>query len=157
VRWIETQNDLFSRTNENAISRAVEIGPTETLAGMARRTVEAQFALKDMLYSRERHILSIARDGKAISYEYDSPALSTGPENLTEITPPSSSPLQTSAIHILAQTPDTIATPRTTSETSIPYVPISAKEILQSLVAQKLKRGFQEIPQSKSIKELSGG
>lgn len=94
---------------------------------------------------------------KVINYEYDPSPASTVPPDSAEKSMQYTGPSKTAPKPLSTQTPGTTPPPRTIASASIPDVPLSAKEIVQSLVAHKLKKGFQEIPLSKSIKELSGG
>ncbi|TAQ84674.1 hypothetical protein B7494_g7012 [Chlorociboria aeruginascens] len=154
VRWIETQDEIFSR--ENAISRYVEVGPAKILGGMGKKTVDAKYTLGDMSRNIERRFLSSNQDVKDIYFDYETtspqpagikdvealhqsqpvPALNGAPPSTQNLTPPTATQIAVA---------------------SISDVPTPAIEIIQSLVAHKLRKRFEEISVNKSLKELSGG
>ena len=147
VRWIQTQDLLFTTFN---FERLVELGPSPTLTGMATRTLKTKYETLDGSISRNRSILCHAKNVKEIYYQYED-----------EIEPPASD--ETVDVPIAA-TPATLIT--TTTAVSQPSsgpvatvedVPIKAIDILLVVVAQKLKKQVDEIPLSKSIKDLVGG
>lgn len=148
VRWIETQDRLFS---EFQFERFIELGPSPTLTGMATRTLKAKYETSDDSVSRKRTILCHAKNVKEIYYQYeDEPEIPIA--DVVSESPVSSSP-------IVAVAPAAVAAPAHVSGpvASIEDVPIKALEILIVVVAQKLKKRVDEIPLSKSIKDLVGG
>ena len=155
VRWIETQDDLFSR--EDAISRFVEIGPAKVLARMAKQTAELKYADRDLARFIRRDFLSIKSDNKDICYEYESVENEPNPNASTPPTEPSSSqmpvpPAETEQL----QTPSAEST-SLAAASKIQDVPVSAQEVVRSLIARKLNKGFEDVSTGKSIKDLTGG
>jgi fatty acid synthase subunit beta len=149
VRWIETQDLLFSHYD---FERFVEIGPSPTLTGMATRTLTAKYEAKDDSVSHTRVILCHAKNGKEIYYQFED-ELDTPPvaETSSSETPASGTAVPTpSAAPIAAPAPSGPAV-------TIDDAPILASEVLIVIVAQKLKKKVDEVPLSKSIKDLVGG
>ncbi|KAJ3517947.1 hypothetical protein NLJ89_g178 [Agrocybe chaxingu] len=148
VRWIQTQDLLFTSFS---FERFIELGPSPTLTGMAARTLKAKYEHIDGARSMNRTILCHSKNVKEIYYQYEDEA-----EAQTAEEPASEAP--TSAVAI--STPSTSAAPVAIPSgpvASIEDVPIKAVEILLLVVAQKLKKRVDEIPLSKTIKDLVGG
>ncbi|KAK3338028.1 fatty acid synthase alpha subunit reductase [Neurospora tetraspora] len=150
VRWIETQ-DVFLA--EKTAERVVEIGPADTLGGMARRTLASKYEAFDAAKSIQRQILCYNKDAKEIYYDVD--PVEEEPE---PVAASSSSAAPTSAA---AAAPAAAAAapspPSAGPAASVPDAPVPALDIVRSLIAQKLKKPFAEIPLSKAIKDLVGG
>ena len=148
VRWIETQDILFTRYD---FERFIEIGPSPTLTGMATRTLKAKYEAQDDSVSHMRVILCHAKNTKEVYYQFeDEPE---APEAETSTSEPSSAP---AAVPVAAPAVQAAA-PAAASAASIEDVPLKAIEVLGVIVAQKLKKRVDEVPLSKSIKDLSGG
>ncbi|KAG6910835.1 hypothetical protein DXG01_007150 [Tephrocybe rancida] len=147
VRWIETQDRLFTQYH---FERFIELGPSPTLTGMATRTLKAKYETSDDSVSRTRTILCHAKNVKEIYYQYeDEPEVPSG--DVASEAPASSAPVAVQAA------PVAVAAPASGPAVSIEDVPIKALDILTVVVAQKLKKRVDEIPLSKSIKDLVGG
>ncbi|KAL9619278.1 MAG: hypothetical protein Q9160_006130 [Pyrenula sp. 1 TL-2023] len=152
VRWIETQDVILE---ENRTERIVEIGPTDTLGGMARRTLASKYEAYDAATSVQRQVLAYNKDAKEIYYDVD-PA-----EEDSVSAPPASGeghPPPTAAAS--GQAPPAAAPPPPPSAgpaAAVPDTPITATDVLRSLIAQKLKKSLIDIPLSKAIKDLVGG
>lgn len=152
VRWIETQ-DVFLA--EKTAERIVEVGPAETLGGMAKRTIAAKYEAYDAAKSVQRQILCYNKDAKEIYYDVD--PVEEEPEPVAEN---SSSSAPTLAA---APTPTAVASavaaplPSSGPAAQVPDTPVQAVEIVRSLIAQKLKKPLMEIPLSKAVKDLVGG
>lgn len=153
VRWIETQ-DVILETNRT--ERIVEIGPAETLGGMAKRTLASKYEAYDAATSVQRQVLAYNKDLKEIYYDVDpvedepAPAAASSSETAPAA---SSSATPASAPAAVAAPPPPSAGPAA----AIADVPVSAVDILRTLVAQKLKKNLTDIPLSKAIKDLVGG
>ena len=152
VRWIETQDVILAERNTE---RIVEIGPADTLGGMAKRTLASKYEAYDAALSIQRQILCYNKDAKEIYYDVDpveevapAPAANAGSTNSSA---PSSAPTAAPA-----------AAPSRPSSSSGPVAavadaPVAAVDIVRSLIAQKLKKPLTDIPLSKAIKDLVGG
>ena len=153
VRWIETQDVILAERNTEKI---VEIGPADTLGGMAKRTLASKYEAYDAALSVQRQILCYNKDAKEIYYDVDpvedepTPTASDSPSSAST----SSGPPTQAAPAAAAAAP---AAPSAGPAAAVADVPVTAVDIVRALVAQKLKKGFTEIPLSKAIKDLVGG
>ena len=153
VRWIETQDVVLG---DQATERIVEIGPADTLAGMARRTLNTKYEAHDAALSLQRQILCSSKDAKDIYYDVD--PMEEEPE-----TPESGEPAPATGGSTPAapsQAPTAAAAPPPPGAGPVAAVadaPVTATDIIRALVAQKLKKSFPDIPLSKAIKDLVGG
>ncbi len=151
VRWIETQDVILG---EKTTERIVEIGPADTLGGMAKRTLAAKYEAYDAARSVQRQILCYNKDAKDIYYDVDpvedepAPAPSAGgaPASGRVSAPAAAAP-------VAAARPSSSAGPAA----SVADAAVGAVDILRVLVAQKLKKPLADIPLSKAIKDLVGG
>ncbi|PGH22992.1 fatty acid synthase subunit alpha [Polytolypa hystricis UAMH7299] len=147
VRWIETQDVILA---EKRTERIVEIGPADTLGGMAKRTIASKYEAYDAATSVQRQILCYNKDAKEIYYDVD--PIEEEPE-------PVAAPAETSAA-TPAAAPAAAAQPAAPSAgpaAAVADEPVTALDIVRALVAQKLKKGLMDIPVSKAIKDLVGG
>lgn len=153
VRWIETQ-DVFLA--EKTAERIVEIGPADTLGVMARRTLASKYEAFDAAKSVQRQILCYNKDAKEIYYDVDpieeepEPAAGAGESSSSA----ASAPAAAGAAPVAAAA---APAPSAGPAAQVPDVPVTALDIVRSLIAQKLKKPFLEIPLSKAIKDLVGG
>lgn len=149
VRWIETQ-DVFLA--EKTAERIVEVGPADTLGVMAKRTLASKYEAFDAAKSVQRQILCYNKDAKEIYYDVD-PIVEE-----PEPTPAASSSSAAQA-PAAASAPAAAAAPAPSAgpAAQVPDAPVNAMDIVRSLIAQKLKKPFAEIPLSKAIKDLVGG
>ena len=152
VRWIETQDVILEK---NRTERIVEIGPADTLGGMAKRTLASKYEAYDAATSMERQVLAYNKDAKEIYYDVDpvedEPA--TGAGGAPAAGSSSTAQAPSAAPAAVAAPPPPSAGPAA----SIADVPVQAVDILRSMVAQKLKKPLADIPLSKAIKDLVGG
>ncbi|KAF2488038.1 fatty acid synthase subunit alpha [Neohortaea acidophila] len=153
VRWIETQDVILG---EKTTERIVEIGPADTLGGMAKRTLAAKYEAYDAARSVQRQILCYNKDAKDIYYAVDpvedepeAPAASDGGD--APASSGGSAPAQ--AAPAAAPAPSASSGPAAPVEDA----PVGAVDVLRAMVAQKLKKPLQDIPLSKAIKDLVGG
>lgn len=147
VRWIETQDVILA---EQRTERIVEIGPADTLGGMARRTLASKYEAYDAATSVQRQILCYNKDAKEIYYDVD--PVEDEPEPTPEAAPsPAAAPAAAPAAG--APPPPPSAGPAAAVEDA----PITAVDVLRTLVAQKLKKSLADVPLSKAIKDLVGG
>lgn len=150
VRWIETQDVILA---EQRTERIVEIGPADTLGGMARRTLASKYEAYDAATSVQRQILCYNKDAKEIYYDVD--PVEDEPEpaaNAPAAAAGASSPAAAAPVAAAAPPP-----PSAGPAAAVEDIPVTAVDILRSLVAQKLKKGLAEVPLTKAIKDLVGG
>lgn len=153
VRWIETQDVILA---EKRTERIVEIGPSDTLGGMARRTLQSKYEAYDAATSVQRQILCYCKDAKEIYYDVE-PI-----EDEPEPTPAaaSSADAAPAAAPAAPAAPAAAPAPAPTSAgpaAPVQDAPVTATDVIRALVAQKLKKELTEIPPSKAIKDLVGG
>ena len=153
VRWIETQDVILG---EKTTERIVEVGPADTLGGMAKRTLAAKYEAYDAARSVQRQILCYNKDAKDIYYDVD--PVEDEPEEAAagsggDAAPASSgAPAATPAPAAAAPPP-----PSSGPAAAVTDAPVGAVDVLRALVAQKLKKPLQDIPLNKAIKDLVGG
>ena len=140
VRWIETQDVVLG---EKTTERIVEIGPADTLGVMAKRTLASKYEGHDAARSLQRQILCYNKDAKDIYYDVD--PVEDEPE-------PASAPSASAPAAVAAPPP-----PSAGPAAQVPDAPVTATDIVRTLVAQKLKKPLVDIPLSKAIKDLVGG
>jgi fatty acid synthase subunit alpha len=145
VRWIETQDLLFT---VHDFERFIEIGPSPTLTGMATRTLKAKYEAGDDSVSRTRVILCHAKHVKEVYYQFEDEAAveNSAPE-----------PATSSAPAPVVQSPVATAPTPAAAAASIEDAPVKSLEVLTVIIAQKLKKPANEVPLSKTIKDLVGG
>lgn len=147
VRWIETQDVILA---EQRTERIVEIGPADTLGGMARRTLASKYEAYDAATSVQRQILCYNKDAKEIYYDVD--PVEEEPEPTAEAPAAGAGPAAAAPVAAAAPPP-----PSAGPAAAVEDAPVTAVDILRSLVAQKLKKGLAEVPLTKAIKDLVGG
>ena len=152
VRWIETQDVILG---EKVTERIVEVGPADTLGGMARRTLASKYEAYDAAKSVQRQILCYNKDAKEIYYDVDpvveEEAAVVGAD--APAPPSSAAPAQSSAPAAIPIPPP----PSSGPAAAVDDTPVQAVDIVRSLIAQKLKKSLVDIPLSKAIKDLVGG
>jgi fatty acid synthase subunit alpha len=148
VRWIETQDVILA---EQRTERIVEIGPADTLGGMARRTLASKYEAYDAATSVQRQILCYNKDANEIYYDVE--PVEEEPEAAAE---PASSPAP-GAAPAAAPAAGAPPPPPSAGPAAVEDTPVTAVDILRTLVAQKLKKSLADVPLSKAIKDLVGG
>ncbi|KAL4801748.1 hypothetical protein BDV18DRAFT_164560 [Aspergillus unguis] len=150
VRWIETQDVVLA---EKRTERIVEIGPADTLGGMARRTLASKYEAYDAATSVQRQILCYNKDAKEIYYDVD--PVEEEPEATPEA---AATPAASAAPAATAAVPAPAASaPSAGPAAPVEDAPVTALDVVRTLVAQKLKKALSEIPLNKAIKDLVGG
>nr|POF03766.1 fatty acid synthase subunit alpha [Quercus suber] len=152
VRWIETQDVILG---EKTTERIVEIGPADTLGGMAKRTLAAKYEAYDAARSVQRQILCYNKDAKDIYYDIDPVEDEPAPAPAAP-----GAPAGTSAPAAAPAAAPVAAPPQQASSgpaAAVEDAPVGAVDIVRSLIAQKLKKTLQDIPLNKAIKDLVGG
>lgn len=155
----DTQSTLFKTHN---VERVVEIGPANTLATMAKRTLaDPSYTDWDTAMSINRKILSCKSDHDQIYHvgANDIPITlpKTGPAVHTELAPsphpPSTNtePEAASSGQVIEQQETILTAEILTDE------PITASQVLRFIVAYKLKRLPSELSESSTIKALVQG
>lgn len=166
---IETQNVLLK---ELGIKNLVEIGPTNTLINLAKRT------LKNKEY--QRHDATLGLDRKLLSYSHNAVDINhgltlsselvdvSGKETETKGTEPANP--QTSSnfsqdkkqltTTVTLRSPPPLPGPVATTiavTNAMVDVPVTAQDITLAIISQKLQRPIEGDDLKKSIKHLCGG
>lgn len=151
VRWIETQDVILA---DKRAERIVEIGPADTLGGMAKRTLASKYEAYDAALSVQRQILCYNKDAKEIYYDVDPVE-----EEATPASGDGAAPASSPSIPASSSTPIAVAAPSASSgpAAAVADAPVQAVDIVRTIIAQKLKKPLAEIPLSKAIKDLVGG
>jgi len=132
----------------------VEIGPSDTLKVMAKRTIKSQYEAKDAALSTKRQLLSGEGDLAEIYYEVaPQPEAISSSKKESIVAPPPYTPAPERASEPARPPPAATAG----SSSKKPDVPVSALEIIVGIVAQKLKKATDEISTSSTIKSLVSG
>ena len=134
--------------------RLIEIGPSDTLTLMAKRTIKSKYEVEDATLSRRRQLLSGDTDIAEIYYEVD--PQSSGSGNTSNDPPPPYSP-EPIVSEAAKQSPVPARTKAARSSKRKPDAPIAAQEILVGIVAQKLKKTSSDIAVTSTIKSLASG
>lgn len=152
VRWIETQDVVLA---QQRAERIVEIGPADTLGGMARRTLASKYEAYDAATSVQRQILCYNKDVKEIYYDVDPVVDETETPEASSSAPVAAdpAPAPASAPAAAAPSPPQNAGPAA----AVADAPVTAVDVLRALVAQKLKKPLTDVPVNKAIKDLVGG
>lgn len=135
--------------SQHSAERLVEIGPSDTLGGMARRTLAAKYEAYDAAQSLQRQILCYNKDAKEIYYDV---------EPVEEEVAIPSTPSAPGSVPGTASAPVAAApAPSSGPAAQVADIPVQAVDVVRSLIAQKLKKSLSEIPLSKAIKDLVNG
>ncbi|KAK2834912.1 hypothetical protein FQN49_006790 [Arthroderma sp. PD_2] len=156
VRWIETQDVILA---EKRTERIVEVGPADTLGGMARRTLASKYEAYDAATSVQRQILCYNKDAKEIYYDVDPVEDEPSPAPAADSDAPSAgaTAAATAAAAAPAAAPVAAPAPSAGPAAAVEDAPVNAIDIVRSLIAQKLKKGLADVPPTKAIKDLVGG
>ncbi|KAM5463513.1 putative fatty-acyl-CoA synthase system [Microsporum audouinii] len=160
VRWIETQDVILA---ENACSRIIEIGPTNTLVGMFQRTINSLYQTQECILPMQRQLLNSERDTKKVYYEATTDVAIPMDEfkereGRVELKAANTG---SGVVPVAAKSPvDEFAIQPARSigaEADIDDRPVKAQEILIAIVSKTLKKALPDIDVSKSLKMLAGG
>ncbi|KAG9242263.1 putative 3-oxoacyl-synthase [Calycina marina] len=148
VKWIDTQDVLLE---QQKTERLIEIGPSDTLTVMAKRTIKSQHQVKDSTLSIKRQLLSADADLAEIYYEV-APQTGAIPkvENRSPPLPPHT-PAEEN------QTAKSAPIALASNSSKKPDLQVTALEIIIGIVAQKLKKTSSNISASSTIKSLVSG
>ncbi|KAI1171721.1 hypothetical protein F4777DRAFT_593474 [Nemania sp. FL0916] len=158
VKWIDTQKEFL---NNNAhIQRYIEVGPAKVLATLARKSADKLVGERDLLRSVNRQFLFAGDDNdfRKITYEYDSESMelrdtSNAPSTQSTATVPDNIP----DVSQSTASPITNIPQASSVQPTVADVDLTPTNIILALVAQKLKKAFDEIPVETSVRSLSAG
>ena len=153
VRWIETQDVILA---DQTAERLVEIGPADTLGGMAKRTLASKYEAYDSARSLQRQILCYNKDAREIYYDVE-PVQDEPPSAEDQPAPAASSSAAPAASVAVAAVPAAAPSSSSGPAAQVADAPVAAVDVLRALIAQKLKKPLMDVPLSKAIKDLVGG
>jgi fatty acid synthase subunit alpha, fungi type len=138
------------------IERYVEVGPSKILANMAAKQIGREKHSESHLVNRQ--FLASSDNAKDIFYQYDD----NEPESADNEPAPASSPAPEGAPATTAAAPAPppaapVASAPATAAAAVDDTPLTATDAVIAITAQKLRKGFDEVPSTKTIQELSGG
>lgn len=145
---------------EEKIERLVEIGPSNTLSGLAKQTIETKYRDHDTALSINRQLLNIKTSENDIYYttsdstetpERESPEIDTLPTAQAPLPEPATTSSKRS-MPLPGQGGPGVKLIATTEG-----VPAKAEDIILTIIAQKLKKSIKDISLSSTIKTLVGG
>lgn len=148
---IETQDAILEHFETE---RVVEIGPSETLANMMRKTIKGGFVAQDMALGRQREILSYEKDADSIYYTVQSSDEQPAPPSAPAKEPAADTTPVTEPVATVTAAQATVAT---TVRAEIPDTPIDPVDTVTVLMALALKKPAEGINRTQSIKALCGG
>ncbi|KAJ2669644.1 fatty acid synthase alpha subunit Lsd1, partial [Coemansia sp. RSA 1085] len=146
VQWIKTQDHLFGAAE---VQRVIEIGPSPILCGMAAKTQRnsAWTDIKAALFHFERNHDEIYYLRATETSDAEDPQPEDTPKTVDQPSAP------------VLQEPDHKVPPNasTGALTPVDDVPIQAVNIVQAIVAFKLKQPLNRVPTEQTIKSLVAG
>jgi fatty acid synthase subunit alpha len=160
---IDTQRELLG--DDKNIKRFIEIGPAKVLTTLAKKSADKLVGEKDLLTSNNREFLFVGdeNDSRKINYEYESNINDTAPQDTGKIetaesNAPSSTP-ETGKVPAPVKAPVNVSAPvqATPAAAKVADVDLTPTDIILALVAQKLRKVFDEVPGEASIRSLSSG
>ncbi|KAG9244844.1 hypothetical protein BJ878DRAFT_549460 [Calycina marina] len=153
VQWIQSQASILT---SQLCERVIEIGPSNTLTVLLKKSLAAKSETSDKVHSIQREFLSISKDANDIFYHVDTPAIAEAVKPMQLVTLPSEdSKILTSSATAVVEA----ALNELVSEGIILMEdkPITASQIVRCLIAQKLQKTADQINWDTSIKSLVGG
>ncbi|KAH7330271.1 fatty acid synthase subunit alpha reductase [Rhexocercosporidium sp. MPI-PUGE-AT-0058] len=155
VQWIDTQTSILG---PGRTQRIVEMGPANTLANMAKRTIALKYASIDTASGVSRELLTFQSDLDTISYKQhvdvnnvaESPVKNVA--KIGEAGPPPSQNIDTAVI-----IPSTSTTPPVCLSAETEDSPPTPSEIVAAIVSSGLKRPWNNSNMNQSIKVLCAG
>ncbi|GIZ46259.1 hypothetical protein CKM354_000939100 [Cercospora kikuchii] len=147
VQWIETQKNLLAQ--EGGVDRLIELGPSSTLLGMAKKSLLSITSDGDRPIDQPLELYSASQNLAEACYQYESQAEAATVMIPAEPTPPSSTasaPAEPQATQARPAEPGVIA-----------ESPLNPEDIVRIHVARKLKKPINQISPLLSIKELCNG
>ncbi|POR32439.1 Uncharacterized protein TPAR_07356 [Tolypocladium paradoxum] len=168
VRWIETQNAILGDVQAEQV---VEVGPSNTLTNMMKRTWDQKFAAKDESQTIRRRFLG-PQDGLAeIYYQTGAPVetktdeaptrpsrpISAGPQVSQEASAQISSEDLAPSLQPQPTKHPTQLGPSGVLAAVLQDIPVPTPTIVKSIVAAKLKRSPDDVKLDKSINKLVAG
>lgn len=145
---------------EKKIERFVEIGPSNTLSGLAKQTIATKYQDHDTALSIERQLLSVKTTEDEIYYKNAQTAeIPTQEAAKADTAPAAQAPVLKLAVlssELAAVSAGQIVSAFKLSGAT-EDVPVKAEDIILTIIAQKLKKSIKDISVDSTIKALVGG
>jgi fatty acid synthase subunit alpha len=145
---------------EEKIERFVEIGPSNTLTGLAKQTIETKYKDHDTALSIQRQLLNLKTSENDIYYaNAESAEIPNQAPPKTDTTPAAQAPAPGPAATSPQPSPPSTGSSGAGAKSiaSAEDVPVKAEDIVLTVIAQKLKKSIGDISLSSNIKALVGG
>ena len=138
--------------------RVIEIGPSNTLTTLLKKTLASKSDTFDKVHSIQRQFLSISKDANDIFYHADAAEPAPEVTKRIETSSSSSTDLKATPVSSPAAVVQATSTERASQPTAaIEDKPVTVSQIVRSLISQKLQKLPQQIGWDGSIKGLVGG
>ncbi|EHY56726.1 hypothetical protein HRR83_002191 [Exophiala dermatitidis] len=166
VQWIETQKVLLE---ELQCKNFIEIGPSDVLLGMMKKTLQAN-KQKEAVRGLNRRVLSVNASQKDLyrglttdddieddsvvnekDRKQDQPPATSAPTAPAPAPVPSPSPADITAAATTAAVKEVV------NSSLIEDRPVTAKDVVLAILGSKLGKQASSIAMDKSVKELAGG
>ena len=150
----ESQNFIF---NDLGTERLIEVGPSSTLLGMAKKVLDQCNLESDAARGIKRKLLSVGKDYRELCYNHE--AIDEAERHVHTppvLSEPTGKPAQHQTPLLSNTTPTADSTPLQELE-AIVDAPLSAQESIRTLVASSLKSTLTEVGVQTSIRAVSGG
>jgi fatty acid synthase subunit alpha len=157
VQWIDTQDYILG---PRSTQRIVEMGPANTLANMAKRTIALKYASKDTATGVSRELLTFQQNLDAISYKQSTDVenkAESPSENGVKAKEAVSHPPQNTNTQMTVTSSSTAPPPPTGPSAEIEDSPPTILDIVAAIVASGLKRPWNNSNMIQSIKVLCAG
>lgn len=145
---------------EEKIERFVEIGPSNTLTGLAKQTIETKYKDHDTALSIQRQLLNLKTSENDIYYaNAESAEIPKQAPPKTDTTPAAQAPAPAPTATSPQPSPPSTGSSGAGAKSiaSAGDVPVKAEDIVLTVIAQKLKKSIGDISLSSNIKALVGG
>lgn len=158
VQWIDTQDFILG---PSSTQRVVEMGPANTLANMAKRTIALKYASKDTATGLSRELLSFQQNLDDISYnkeqrieaEKNAPSPSENAQRRSSTEQAVSSPPQNTDTTAAATNSAVLSS----QSVEVKDSPPTTSDVVAAIVAVALKKPLDNSNMVQSIKVLCAG
>jgi fatty acid synthase subunit alpha len=135
---------------EKKVDRIIEIGPSNTLTSIARKTVDAKYREHDEALSITRQLLCCKNAENEIYYNIE----------FAEDTPKETATEETTSTEVIVEAEPVLLSVQSTGmqlSKAVSDAPVTAVEIVSTLVAKSLKKSTKNVSMDSTIKAVVGG
>lgn len=155
VQWIDTQDLIL---DNHSTERLIELGPGNTLANMARRTVALKYQTKDLAMGMQRQLLDFNQSLEAITYDHplaEEPP--SAPLVEKSVPHPAVKPVETEVAKVPEPTAPSTITATQQQPSEFTDAQPSARDVVRTIVSSCLKKPLSASHDVQSIKALCMG